>query len=190
MNGRMDPTELVLSANPLSRSIRTAAAGEIEKLYAEHYEAIYRYLVLTGSTPFDADEFSQEAFLRLLEYLQEGNRVARPKSWLFRVLRNIRVDEGRRTARQVTVEADSLDNRLATGIEVPRNPEAELLNKERYRHLEAAIEQLTDRQYKYLLLRAQGLKLREIAAMYGVAPQAVADACARATSKLGALISV
>jgi transcriptional regulator len=47
--------------------------------------------------------------------------------------------------------------------------------------------QLTERQTKFLLLRAEGLKLREIAEMYGLTVQSVAESCERAMDRLGRL---
>jgi DNA-binding CsgD family transcriptional regulator len=46
---------------------------------------------------------------------------------------------------------------------------------------------LTKRQYQYMLLRAEGMKLREIAELYGVAVASVAEACGRAMETLGRL---
>jgi DNA-binding CsgD family transcriptional regulator len=44
---------------------------------------------------------------------------------------------------------------------------------------------LTQRQFEYLLLRAEGLKLGEIAQMFEVTVQTVAESCARAIERLG-----
>jgi transcriptional regulator len=45
--------------------------------------------------------------------------------------------------------------------------------------------QLTERQYQYLLLRTEGLKLREIADIFEVTVQSVAEVCTRAMDHLG-----
>ena len=49
----------------------------------------------------------------------------------------------------------------------------------------AAFSRLTTRQCEYLNLRAEGLKLREIAELHGVTIQSVAETCARAIEALG-----
>ncbi len=83
---------------------RKELASQIEQLYDEHYDGLFRYLVHLGTSPVDADEFVQEAFLRLFQALRDGVRVERPKSWLIGVLHHVRADEGRRSLRQVEYE--------------------------------------------------------------------------------------
>jgi RNA polymerase sigma-70 factor (ECF subfamily) len=155
----------------------------VEKLYRENYEGLYRYLVLSGSSEADARDFLQEGFVRLWECLKGGKRIERPRSWLIRVLHNTRVDACRLSSREVAYDSGRLPE-ISFRSESP-SPEAELLKGERHHRLREAMRQLSPLQYQYLLLRAEGLKLFEIAEMYQVSIQAVADVCARATSRLG-----
>ena len=159
----------------------------VEKLYEDHSEGLYRYLVLSGSLESDARDLLQEGFLRLWEHLNGGDRIERPRNWLIRVLHNLRVDAIRVSSREVAYESDrfALIGSICSGP----SPEAELLKGEREKKLSDAMRRLSPLQYQYLLLRAEGMKLVEIAEMYGVTIQAVADVCARATSRLGRLIN-
>jgi DNA-directed RNA polymerase specialized sigma24 family protein len=65
--------------------------------------------------------------------------------------------------------------------------EAEIIAREEQVRVEKAISRLAPRQYQYLLLRAEGLKLREIAAMFRVRVQTVSESCAKAMLELGRL---
>jgi RNA polymerase sigma-70 factor (ECF subfamily) len=159
-------------------------ADRIEQLFEEYYEGFYRYLVLSGCSPADADEFIQEAFLRLFAYLKEGGRVENHRNWLVRVVNNLRADEGRRIQRAAGREGLVAEDR--TGHEP--DPERRLIEEERFQALQKAMTGLTDRQYQYLLLRGEGLKLREIAEIFGVGPQAVADAIGRAMDRIGRIM--
>jgi RNA polymerase sigma factor (sigma-70 family) len=160
-------------------------AAVVERLYEEHYDSLYRYLVLTGSDAADADELVQEGFLRLIEGLLSGLVVDNPKHWLFRVLLNLRVDRNRKAWRHSQLAERIVLADEARMAEVMPTPETALLRQERLDALERAMNDLTERQREYLHLRAEGLKLREIADIYSVAVQAVADSLGRAIARLG-----
>lgn len=170
-------------AVPTRREFR----AQLDQLYDEHYGPVYRYLVLTGSSPADADDLLQEAFTRLLRLLLNGQRVEKPRNWLLRVCHNLRIDEARREERTSTIGQNS-EERAFSEADPHLNPEAQMLEGERIARLRAAIAQLNKRQREFLLLRAEGLKLREIADLYGLSVQSVAESCARAIDKLGRLI--
>jgi len=63
--------------------------------------------------------------------------------------------------------------------------EAQIIAREQEAHMQKAISKLAPRQFQYLLLRAEGLKLREIAAMFRVTVQTVSESCAKAMLELG-----
>ncbi len=157
----------------------------VEGLYQEHYESLYRYLALTGSSPADADELAQEGFLRLLRELLGGKEIRNPRGWLFRIVHNLRVDQSRRAK---LLPTESSDPESACPADHVMDPESDLLRRERVERLQCALNQLTERQRQILLLRAEGLKLREIADMLGISLQAVSDACARAVDRVGRLV--
>lgn len=158
----------------------------VEALYEEHHHAIYRYLVLTRSSADDADEFVQEAYLRLLQMLLRGESIRNPRHWLFRVAHNLRADRLRECERQPGIAAEE----QGTGGADPRpNPEIALLLNERAERLRAALAQLTQRQSEILHLRAEGLKLREIAELFGITLQSVSEMCARAMYRVGRFVN-
>lgn len=166
---------------------RTELASRVELLYQEHYDGLYRYLLLSGSFPADADEFIQEAFFRLFRTLRSGKPIEKPRNWLLRVIHNIRADEARRSIRLVQFDAAGAAVQAQSETYPSATPETELLQQERFAHLRISLAKLTKRQYQYLLLRAEGLKLREIAEMFGVSLQSVAETCTRAIDQLGRL---
>jgi RNA polymerase sigma-70 factor (ECF subfamily) len=169
----------------VSVPLRKDIADQVERLYEENYDSVYRYLVLTDSTPADADEFVQEAFLRLFRYVSAGNHIEKPRHWLLRVVQNLRVDEGRKKAHRLQMTESESVSYLATQADLGLNPEALTLQRERVERVRAALAGLTQRQFEYLLLRAEGLKLGEIAQMFEVTVQTVAESCARAIERLG-----
>jgi RNA polymerase sigma factor (sigma-70 family) len=179
--------DLSLEMEGVAMRSREELADRVEQLYEEHYEGIYRYLVYIGHRSADADEFTQEAFLRLFESLQDGNRIEKPKNWLFGAVHRIRVDENRRAMRIVEYDAMHVEAWEAIAVDPGPTPEAEVLQRERAEQMRRALAQLTERQYQCLLLRTEGLKLREIAEIFRVTVQSVAEACTRAMDRMGRL---
>ncbi len=159
----------------------------VASVYEEHHHALKRYLVLTGSAPEAVEDLVQQSFVRLIQTLNEGVSVGQPKSWLLRVVHNIRIDDYRRRKREIALEdlqpVDALERLFA----VEPDPEAGLLHQEQYRRFQACLRRLTPKQCHYLVLRIEGLKLREIAEMFGVTVQTVSETCAKALLEFGEL---
>jgi RNA polymerase sigma-70 factor (ECF subfamily) len=166
-------------------AVRLGRRGVVEDLYGEHYAGLHRYLLRTGCQPADADDYVQESFLRLCRFLQQGHTVHKPKSWLIRVLHNIRTDESRREHRVSTRTLADLESQVAKSLGTAPDAETVSLERERLAALVKATSRLTGRQHQFLILRAEGLKFREIAKLHGVTIQTVAEACAKATDRLG-----
>lgn len=181
----MNPADLTVRDCGLAFSKGTTLEERFQNLYDQHYASCYRFLAMTGSSPDDALELLQEAFLRLYESLRDGVRLENPRNWLFRVLQRLRVDEFRRSSR-ISSYAEFPED-LCEASENSLNPETHLLHRERAERLRSAVGQLTATQYQYLVLRAEGLKFREIADLHGVAIASVFETCGRALRKLGKL---
>lgn len=173
---------LSLSASALVRPQKVTTHERVEQLYQELYSPVYRYLVLTGSVAEDADELTQETFLRLFRSLHAGQKVEKPKQWLISVAHNLRYDWQERERRR-PMKVELTDE--TTRPDPSPDPETAALETERKVQVERALGRLTVRQAEYLHLRAEGLKLREIADMYGITVQTVAESCARAIERLG-----
>lgn len=152
----------------------------LEAIYREYHPAVCRYLQLTGSSPADAAEIAQECFVRLITALSRGHGVEKPRPWLISVAHNLRLEMARKAERS----AEATQHYVTEPVP---DQEAVLLQNERMRRLHDAMQQLSERQRTYLHLRAEGLRLREIADLHGVTLQSVADACARAIQILGKL---
>jgi RNA polymerase sigma-70 factor, ECF subfamily len=179
--------ELSLELQGVSVPGKVELARQVEELYHEYYDSVYRYLLLTDSVPADADEFAQEAFLRLFRSLKAGQSIEKPKNWLVSVAHNLRLHKGRKEDRKALGPKVQFDVFAALHADPALDPERAMLERERLDQVRSAMARLTERQSEYLNLRAEGLKLREIAEMYGVAVQSVAEACSRAIERLGKL---
>lgn len=174
---------LTFAAGERTESTR-ARAGEseavVEECYREYFGSVVRYLMLTGTSPADADEIAQESFLRLFQSLTAGARIERLKQWLVSVAHNLRHDRMEKAVRTAAADSHFV-------IHQGQSQEEAVIEEQRMERVRCAMQQLTSRQRTYLHLRAEGLLLKEIAQLHGVTVQSVAETCARAVETLGRL---
>jgi RNA polymerase sigma-70 factor (ECF subfamily) len=156
-------------------------------LYDRERIPLLRYLTAAGTDREAAREIVQESFLKLhLHLLQAGDR-ANLRAWLYRVCRNLAINE--RTAHRNS-HTGSFDAEL-TGGDYPSSrlsAEEELMERERVHRLNRRLGALSEAQRECLTLRAQGLKYREIAQVLGIATSTVAENVQRGLSQLKDLL--
>ena len=171
--------ETVPMALPLSRL--AARTREATKLYRELRKPLLRYLVCLGLTPDEAQDVVQDAFVSLQRHLAAGGSQENMRSWLFRVAHN-----GARN-RQKSYErrrGAPLDDAVESAMVDHATPERVVLEKEKFRSLRRAPKLLSDSERECLLLRAGGLRYREIGDVLGMATSSVGEAVERAIKKL------
>ncbi|HUJ49290.1 MAG TPA: RNA polymerase sigma factor [Bryobacteraceae bacterium] len=165
-------------ALPFSRF--AASAREGATLFEDLRTPLLRYLVSLGLSADEAQDVVQDAFLSLHRSLTGGASPDNARAWLFRVAHNAARNRQRSYHRRfgAPIETEALD--LADGS----TPEHAVLQKEKNRKLGAAIRTLSDPERECLLLRAEGLRYREIAQVLGLPTSTVAGTVDRAIKKL------
>lgn len=154
-------------------------------LFEQLRTPVFRYLLRKTRDPGEAEDLTQETFLRLCQHLQEEHPLDNPKAWLFTVANHLAIDKNRDGS-----NVKDLDEFTWREIEESRSglqadPEKIMLQHERLDRLHIAVLNLTPLQRQCLHLRAEGLRYREIAELMGVSLSTVADAVRRATVNLG-----
>jgi RNA polymerase sigma-70 factor (ECF subfamily) len=166
-------------ALPLSR-IRTTDR-EATTLFCELRKPLLRYLVCLGLTSDEAQDVVQDAFLNLHRHLSAGGSQENIRGWLFRVARNQARNRQSSYGRRFSA---SLDDAGVERVLDEATPEYVLLEKEKFERLQNAIRTLAEAERDCLLLRASGLRYREIGEVLGIATSTVADIVDRAVKKL------
>ena len=178
-----------IGANSLSEILMTESSTGIRKsnfiveLYDELRPSLFGYLICLGLMPQEADDIIQDAFVQLFRFTRAGGWVNNPRSWLFRVARNLAFNLQKRERRVVSVSAELQATALSEWERVP-DPEELYEHKERLRLLMVAIGELPQRQRECLHLRAEGLRYREIADVLGITPSAVSESLKHAVMQL------
>ena len=169
----------------LAKLVRREQAAEslqeqVSQLYEEAREDVYRYLLTLGLYPPQAQEATQEVFLRLYATLRKGEAVRNTRAWVFRVAHNLGLTLRLKQHEQAPFAFD-LEQELATR---EPDPEQNLLRRERLLRFHRAVEGLSEQQRRCLHLRLEGLRYPEIAAALGISASAVGEFLRRALARL------
>ncbi len=154
--------------------------GDVMRWFDQLRGPLRRYLICSGANAPDADDAVQETFLRLHRHLGNQGDRSNLYGWVFQVARNYLRDERKSARRRRTVGMES----ALTAADPQRGPEKDVLAAERGRLLHAAIEKLSGQQRECMLLRASGLRYREIAEVLGVSTAGVGSLVQRAMERL------
>ena len=165
-----------------------APDGVVLDQYHRQQAPLRRYLVFLGIDADTAEEIVQETFLRLHGHLRGGGDRTNLRAWLYRVAHNLARNE-QMSARNRLCGPMS-DEALLSGASTQNghSPEWHFLNRERNEKLRLAIGALSGPQRECVVLRAQGMKYREIAAVLDLSISAVAENVQRGLEKLKGLL--
>lgn len=158
---------------------------KVKKYFEQLREPVFRYLTATfgGERP-QAEEITQEAFLRLYRSLAGGETIQNVRAWVFRVAHNLAINQIK--SRQfIAPLADEDWIELQGSLEDKSpNPEQILLQKEKLNRLRLAIGRLTPVERECLNLRTKGFRYREIGEILEIGTTTVSDTLARVIEKL------
>jgi RNA polymerase sigma factor (sigma-70 family) len=156
-------------------------AATAHELFARHHPALERYLArLTGDQDLAAD-MAQEAFVRLLEQRSPPDAI---RPWLYRVATNLVRDSARRSRRHQLLATHA--RAPAAHGDAPPPPDRDV-DRDRCRRLvRAALDELSPKERKALLMREEGFRHREIAEALGTTTGSVGTLLSRAIRKAAA----
>jgi RNA polymerase sigma-70 factor, ECF subfamily len=164
---------------------------EVDRVVLEHYDReqipLRRYLVFLGVNDATAQEIVQESFLRLFRHLGQNGERSNLRAWIYRVAHNLARNEQNASRER---QCDSLGAGHADALAeiAGESPEMLLLNREKEKRLYAAIQRLSEAQRACLVLRAQGMKYREIASVLDMSISNVGESVQKGLSKLRELL--
>jgi RNA polymerase sigma-70 factor (ECF subfamily) len=161
-------------------SAPTKLQEQVTRLFESARGDVYRYLLTLGIHPPQAQEATQEVFLRLYATLRKGEEIRNPRAWIFRVAHNHGLKIRARQDTELPF-APELDTSL---IANSSDPEKELVERERLLHFHRAVENLSEQQRRCLFLRMEGLRYPEIGAALGISASTVGEFLRRAMERL------
>jgi RNA polymerase sigma factor (sigma-70 family) len=153
-----------------------------EAIFTRYYPLVYQLAYRCVGRSDEAEDITQEVFLRYYRMPPRATSEAEQRAWLCRVATNLGLNalraHQRRTSREEQVGEMIRHN--APDEEAQQNPEQHALADEQAALVRSVLAELPERQQAYLLLRSIGLSYAEIAQATGVATASVGALLARA----------
>ena len=175
--------EAILSgAAPIERTDNERSQDEmLEALVREHSRLVYRIAYAVLRRHHDAEDATQETFMRVLRYSSKLAAVENQKTWLARIAWRVAVDRSRQRGRTREIPLEDPDNPIA---EVPSSdaPADETVQGAQVGvALERMMAALPDKLREPLILSAlQEMLPREVATTLGINEAAVRSRVFRA----------
>ncbi len=167
-----------------SQLILQAIKGDQEAfgaLYTLHLNAIYRYIYFRVGDEHEAEDLTEEVFVKAWEALPKYRLTEYPfTSWLYRIAHNLTVDYHRRR-----LPVSLSDQDLHRILSAASSTEEMVEDRQRFSALTAAVQRLDDWEQDVIILRfVHGISHDEVAAMVGKSANATRVIQHRALAKL------
>jgi RNA polymerase sigma-70 factor (ECF subfamily) len=173
------------AARAAAKTRSTAVEAQVLHLFDLLRNRLLRYLMSFSVAPADAEEIIQEAFLALFQHLQAGKSGENLHGWLFRVVHNLalrRRRDGQRDPGQLSSPAMPEEH---PALDPAPNPEEALSSEQTRARLLAVVDALQEQDRRCLILRAEGLRYREIATILDISLSSVSASLSRSLEKIG-----
>ena len=153
------------AASLIRRIAETQDRGAFAALFAYYFPRVKAYMLRVGASPAGAEEFAQEALLRVWRKADSFDpRTAAASTWIFVIARNLRIDR-LRGERNI----DGLERDPSEEPDAPQSGEAIAIMNERRSRLHAALAALPAEQAHIIeLFYFEEHPHSEIARMLGV----------------------
>ena len=158
------------------------------KAFDEYADALFRHAFFRVSNREHAKDLTQDAFLKAWNYIREGNKVQHWKSFLYRILNNLIIDEYRRVKEQsldslLENSASELNPLIAVGSRSEK--EGRLDDDITLKKVRVLINKLPDTYRTALTMRyIDGLSMKEMVTLLDVSENVVSVRIHRALAQL------
>ena len=164
---------------------------EFGQAYERYSDELFRHVALRLKDRERALEITQECFVKAWQYMERGEEVRDMRPFLYRILRNLIIDEYRKhkvasLEGMMTEESESVEHLLPT--DDTNTLESAIERFEGKRAL-AILQELPDLYREVLLLRyVDGLTISEVAKQVGESENAISVRVHRGLKKLKTLM--
>lgn len=169
MSDAVDPNQSGAADQPLRILLQKAKAGDLaafEQIIVLHERRVYQTALRLLRNIDDAQDASQEVFLRLHKHLRRFDEERQFHSWIYRIVLNVCRDLNRRREKHAAIPLEEATTPL--GLTQPKSsPESpfEIASRQQQRRLIAeSLETLSEKERAALVLRdLEGLATAEVA---------------------------
>ncbi|SVC62400.1 uncharacterized protein METZ01_LOCUS315254, partial [marine metagenome] len=181
----------ILEDEILVTKLQLGDQDAFDELMRRYKHRIYAYILRSVKNYEDAEELTIEVFFKVYRALHKWKPQAKFSTWLYKIAYNVSIDHHRAKKRHII---HSLDNNLLsidepTAKDLGSDPEKLIVEKDRHRVINQAVDHLSQNQKKvFLMNRYDGLQIKEIAEILGIAEGTVKIHLHRAIKKLRVLL--
>jgi RNA polymerase sigma-70 factor, ECF subfamily len=122
---------------------------QIDKIYNRHYMEVYRFLICFSGNQNDAEDLTQEVFIRVLNNLSNIHSINNLKTWIFSIAKHVAIDHYRKR-RFSSLFTDGFFNKI---ISTEKEPNELFEQNEMKRLVHAAISKLKPNYRSVVILR-------------------------------------
>ena len=158
----------------LSAAAQHITAQEFDAIVRRHQRRVHRFLLMLLRDPDEADNLTQECFLRAYQSLSSFRSESSLETWLLRIAANLARDHARNRKasfwKRLLGLDDGTDEGRAEHVPAPEaSPEQVMLAREEVRAVWEVADQLAQQQRAVFLLRfVEEMELHEIATVLGL----------------------
>jgi len=162
----------------------SSLVAEVVSLFDQLRDRLLRYVISFGLTVHDGEDIVQEVFLALYRHLQQGRSRKNLRAWTFRVAHNQALK--RRSQVRTGVQQMIGDAAASADLAPDTNPspEDQMASSQRRQRVWSAVGALPEQDRRCLILRAEGLRYREIAEVLDISLGAVSLSLERSLTRL------
>jgi RNA polymerase sigma-70 factor (ECF subfamily) len=156
--------------------LRRGDPAALEALFARYYRRVYEVVFRLVGSADEAEDVTQEVFVRLYRRPPEAGREHNLGALLYRAATNAGYNALRSAARRARYQAAAM-------LDAPGGPgdaAQEVLRLAERAQVRAALAALKPQEAQILVLRHAGLAYAEVAQVLGIAPGSVGTLLARA----------
>jgi RNA polymerase sigma-70 factor (ECF subfamily) len=141
-------------------------APTLETLYERHVRSIYRFIYSKVGNREEAEDLTSQVFLKAVRGIDSSRDVLSAQGWLFQVARTTIADHWRSVYQ---LRANSLDDLLDAGLELPAEEQARTDTGATDRRVERILAQLPERYREVLTYRfLRNYSIKETAIALGI----------------------
>lgn len=122
---------------------------KIDSIYLHHYLDVYRFLICFSGNQNDAEDLTQEVFIRILNNLHNINSINNLKTWIFSIAKHVAIDHYRKR-RFSSLFTDGFFKNIASS---QKEPNELFEQKEMKRLVHTAISKLKPNYRAVVILR-------------------------------------
>lgn len=172
----------------MAKATPTSQEEQFQKAFDEYADGLFRHAFFRLNSRDRALEITQDAFLKTWKYVQGGGEVQQFKSFLYRVLNNLIIDEYRKAKEEsldALLDEDVSETALNLATGSVRDTQESLDEDILFARVRSHLLELPDDYRKVVTLRyIDGFSPKEIAGILGVTENVISVRIHRGIIKL------